>query len=292
MSQLIKLRRKINSIKTTRKITFAMRLISMSLYSKLEKINIPINYYEKIIKTLFEEISLIINKEQNPILFPKDVLNTNPLIILISSTKGFCGSFNAELFRFFRRNFFLEEHQKPFFITIGHKAKQFLEQEKLGRSLYNFDTLKTTNYLFITNEITKIIMGNENNFSSITAYSNFFKNFFIQNPKKTILTPFELDKKNLHKEQQKRILDDNLIWEGNKNEIVNFIALKYLRTKILNLLFQSLYSEQASRFLAMENATSNADKFLEKLTLEYNKSRQSLITKELLELSASFSAFN
>jgi F-type H+-transporting ATPase subunit gamma len=68
---------------------------------------------------------------------------------------------------------------------------------------------------------------------------------------------------------------------------MNYLVDSYIKSSITNLLFQSLLAEQASRFLAMDNATNNAENLLEKLNLQYNKSRQAIITKELSELSSS-----
>lgn len=68
--------------------------------------------------------------------------------------------------------------------------------------------------------------------------------------------------------------------------MLDYLSILYVRSVILNLLFQSLLAEQAARFLAMDNSTRNADKFLDKLVLQYNKQRQALITREVSELSA------
>jgi len=232
----------------------------MSLYSKLEKKNDPINYYKNTLQTFFCKIVELFPEWGNPVMLPKDILDSTPLIILITSTKGFCGGFNADLTKFFKRTFFKEEHQVPNFITVGQKATNFIKEENLGKTFYSFNTLNSNNYLNITNELIDIIINKDNNFSSISVYSNFFRNFFIQKPNKTIITPLDLSQTST---DEAKILDrDDFIWENNPKE--------------------------AARFLAMDNATNNAEKILEQITRKYNKLRQASITKELLELSASF----
>lgn len=290
MSQLIKLRRKIKSITTTQKITYAMRLIAMSLYSKLGGKNDPINYYKNTLENFFYKIVKLFPEWENPILIPKDILDTTPLIIFITSSKGFCGGFNIDLIQFFKRTFLGEEHQTPTFITIGRKAANFIKEEKIGEILYNFNTLNSNNFLNITDDLVNIIVNKNHYFSSVSTYSNFFKNFFIQKPQKIAVTPLNLTKVLTDKTQ---IVDsDSFIWEGKPEEIIDSIATRYIRSSLLYILFQSLLAEQSARFVSMDNATSNAGKLLEQITSQYNKLRQASITRELLELSASFASFS
>ncbi len=281
MSQLIQLRQKIKSIKTTQRITYAMRLISMSLYSRLEKNNAALTHYKQEITEIFQKISRFSEKWNNNILFPKDILDSNPLFIIVTSSKGLCGGFNINLIKYFKQTFFLEEHKQPTFITIGYKSHSLAKQEGLFPILKSFDNFSSNNFTSITDEIINLINDPNNNFSSITFYSNFFKSFFIQKPIKHQLTPIE-------KNNQDEDDISEPFFEQDTNEILNFLALRYLRSSILYILFQSILAEQTARFLAMDTATTNANKFIETLTLKYNKARQTFITKELAELSASF----
>lgn len=296
MSQLIRLRNQIKSIQTTKKITYAMRLISMSLYSKLEKLNSNLNYYQDNLNKIYSTISSNLTSWHHPLLHPQDILDSKPLIIFVTSSKGLCGSFNSNLFKYFKRYFFMQEHQTPTFITVGSKALKFLEEQNLGNILYSYNEFNSNNFLMIANNITKIINEQTREFSSITFYSNIFKSFFLQKPQKTIVTPIdknayfkEIEEKfNLNKDSN----EDNSSpktyeLEQEADEIMNYLVDSYIKSSITNLLFQSLLAEQASRFLAMDNATNNAENLLEKLNLQYNKSRQAIITKELSELSSS-----
>lgn len=282
MSQLIKLRSKIKSIRTTKKITYAMRLISRSFHAKLEKESTALNYYRSNVESTFKELAQHVHEWENPLLFPKDILNSSPLFIIVTSSKGLCGSFNTNLARYFHKHLFIETHQKPVFITVGNKAREFISEGREGPIIANFDTLTPNNYMYIMNDIFQFLIQSKKEFSSITFYSNFFKSFFIQQPSKTVLTPIKKDEFSHVSDEQEPFL------EQDRYVIMNFLAERYIRNSILNILFQSILSEQSSRFLAMDTATSNADKLIDKLTLKYNKARQALITKELSELTASF----
>ena len=288
MSQLIRLRRQIKSIETTKKITYAMRLISMSLYGKLEKQGKPLAHYRTMLFDLFNEVAYTNSGWDNPILFPKEKGDKRPLIIIIASTKGLCGSFNSNLFRHIKRELHLEDGQEPTFITIGSKARNFVGDENLGTSFKQWHNFNSSNFLTIADELTKVIVGAEKPFTSVRFYSNSFRSFFVQQPGITQLIPFNPEA--APSEVKKTPSDSALefIWEQSPHDVLDYLSLRYLRGSICHVLFQSLLAEQASRFVAMDNATSNADKFLERLTIKYNRARQALITKELSELTASY----
>lgn len=280
MSNLISLKNKIRSIRTTQKITHAIRLSSMSVYSKLDKQNNFLNDYSLNIKETFSELLSYSPDWKNKTFLPDDILDTNPLFIIISSSKGLCGSFNSNLFRYFERACFIEEHQIAKFITIGKKSEDLIKSKNLGEIILGVNDLTFSNFVSLANEISNLI-NFDYKFSSVSVYSNLFKSFFLQIPRKTTLIPIAISKNQGRQEK-------DFLWEQDRNHILNNLALKYLNSSVLNILFQSLISENAARFIAMDNSTTNAEKLLEKLTLQFNKSRQALITREVSELAANF----
>lgn len=296
MSHLIHLKRRIKSIKTTEKITHAMRLIAMSLYSKLDNENKPLQNYSENLEKLFCDLSLQCPEWKSPIFFPEDVLDPNPLYIVISATKGFCGGLNNNLFRYLEYKLHIEEHQKASFVTIGKKSTGFIDNKDYGEIIASFHDLNSNNFPDIAAQIAKIITDQKSPFSSVTIYSTTFKNFFAQKPTISSIIPLNIETPKIPNEEENveaaeaPVTEEEVaepIWEQNNLEIVNFVASRYLNTRLTNVLFQALISEYASRFVAMDNATSNAEKYLETLTLQFNKLRQALITREVSELSAS-----
>jgi F-type H+-transporting ATPase subunit gamma len=282
VSQLTPLKRKIKSIQTTQKITHAVRLISMSFYSKLEKQNVFLQDYKNSICDVFTQLVVSFPEWKNPVLFPEDILDSSPLFVIISSSKGLCGSFNSNLFRYFERAFFVEKHQKATFITIGQKATNFIKEKNAENILQSYEELTLSNFDSIAAKLVSLINDTQGNYSSVSFFSNYLKNFFVQRPQKSTLTPVSLGKV----KNNDNMFDGDLIWEQSPKEILDYLAFEYLRSSILNILFQSMISENAARFLAMDSSTTNAEKILEKLTLQFNKTRQALITKEVAELSA------
>jgi F-type H+-transporting ATPase subunit gamma len=282
VSQLTPLKRKIKSIQTTQKITHAVRLISMSFYSKLEKQNVFLQEYKNSISDIFTQLVASFPEWKNSILFPEDIMDSRPLFVIVSSSKGLCGSFNSNLFRYFERAFFVEKHQKATFITIGQKATNFIKEKNTGDILQSYEELTSSNFDSIAAKLVSLITDSAGNYSSVSFFSNYLKNFFVQRPQKTTLVPVGLEKVKNNND----VFDGDLIWEQTSEVVLDYLALEYLKSSTLNVLFQSMISENAARFLAMDSSTTNAEKILEKLTLQFNKTRQALITKEVAELSA------
>lgn len=301
MSQLTYIKQKIKSIEATRKITHAVRLVSMSLYAKLEEQNQGLSYFVKEIQHFFSELLIDAPTWNNPILFPSDILDSSPLFVVIATSKGFCGSLNSNLFKFFEQSMFIEEHQKPQFITIGKKATDFIKERSLGTIFCSYNELSMNNYVSLANDLLDKILDQNKMFSSVVFFSNILQSFFSQIPKKTKLIPLDLDRvahlgskakqekvpdNTLESSETLHLEDETQIWEQDKSELLNYVALLYIKSTVTNILFQALLAEQAGRFLAMDSSTNNADKFLERLVLQYNKQRQAFITREVSELSS------
>lgn len=294
MSHLAHLKRRISSIKTTEKLTHAMRLISMSLYSKLDKEREAVDYHQGVIKNLFQDLYKKCPHWTNPIFMPQEILDQKPLFIVISSSKGFCGGLNNMLFRYTEQKLFVEEHQEAKFITIGKKATKFVEESNMGQIIATYHDLNSNNFSDIAKTIIKNVIEANPNYSSVTVYSSFFKNFFIQQPRVTKLLPLfspeELKQEVPAEQAEPAELDDFSIldpeWEQEQLSIVSHAAKRALETSTTFVLYQALVSEYAARFVAMDNATTNAENYLETLTLQFNKLRQALITREVSELSS------
>ena len=217
--------------------------------------------------------------------------------------------------RYFEKEFALEKHQQPSFIGVGGRVDQLLQNKNLGKPIAVYPEISTTSIPEITQAITEHITTAPKSYSSVTAYCNALKSFFVQTPRKVSIVPFgeqeevspeqtSLDTSTpgrpVGKQQDnqttpsaeppagKAIFEEEPIFELPINQILDEVANRYLRSRLLDILLDSLQAEHAARFLAMDNSTNNAEKYLERLTLEYNKSRQALITREVAELSAGF----
>ena len=284
MSKLIQMRQRIKAIETIKKITHAMRLISMSAHSQLKHKQDPLTRYMQELGVLFTNVQSLAPQWTNPIINPQEAAD-HRLIILVGSQKGLCGSFNALLFQFFAQQIVELPEMKTTMIAVGKKAVDYAKEIGTYPLLTTHEKFTTRNLFSIAQKLITTITQAERPYTSVLVFSNTFKSFFIQKPQISAVVPFSPD------EQLKTDIKppvEGYIWEHTPQEILDTLVNQYLESRMQYLLFQSLLAEHAARFLSMDNSTRNANNLLESTQLEYNKLRQAKITKELTELTGSF----
>lgn len=285
MPQLIQMRQHIRTVETIKKITYAMRLISMSAHSQLSKQAPHIKNYQKELSEIFDIILSANSEVMESLPTTNDgspQLEKRSLIILIGSQKGFSGIFNSALFRFFEKKVNLDQKNIDY-IAVGKKAADYLKKKVQIKKSYENLSMQTIND--IAYDIFSIITQNEPEYSNVYCFSNFPKSFFIQVPEEYTLVPIMI--KNSKKESLSSQILEHYVWEQSISEIANILEKEYLHSNIQTILFNSLFAEQAARFQSMDNATKSAQDLLETLKRQYNKLRQAKITKEISEVSSS-----
>jgi len=284
MAQLIQMRQRIKAIETIKKVTHAMRLISMSMHSRLRGKTPLLKNYNNELTKIFKKLRFSNPGWTNHIMHPKSPKETNPLLIIIGSQKGLCGNFNTGLFKEFEKTFSSEKLKHTSIIAVGKKAVDYILQKQTKTLTKQFTELTTRNFTDISNQIVDEIIETKKPYSCVTIISNKLKTFFIQVPKVFDLIPLE---NNIEEDFSKELADD-YIWYQDSKDLLNSIAPQYIASNINTALLESLLAEQAARFLSMDVATRNAKTLLEETQLKYNKLRQHKITKELTELSTNF----
>jgi F-type H+-transporting ATPase subunit gamma len=264
MSQLIQMQRRIKAIATTKKITQAMRLISISLHTRLKKYEENLNKYNSIISEIpnLDFISQYLDNaaEKN-------------LYIIIGAQKGLCGTFNNQIAGFFNK---LSTNQNDDVILIG---KQIFNLIKAQNIIYKISNFSSQNLDTVLEELEKVI-SNQAPLKSIKIVYNKSKSFFYQLPQ--II--------DIENSPNKKIDDKIWWWPEDKQELAEKYSKIYFKLLLRKSLLESLVAEQAARFRSMDNATTNAKKLLEEMKIKFNKTRQAKITKEITELSSNFQA--
>ena len=287
MAHLSQIKNRIFTIQKTQKITKSMRLIAMSFYSKLERQRSMLNAYRQASQTLTELIHQ--GKATIPQHYTQPYTGTksHPLIIVCSSAKGLCGGLNNNLIRFFERSLMSTKGAQNSFIAIGQKSCSYLQEGRHGTIInhipeYHFNTLDT-----IVNTILNHILEDPQRYSSVVIFYTHLKNFFLQIPQKQDILPI-IEQPTAEKTNKKVVNYNNYLWEQDPAVLGDALIRQHLYSEIINALFHNLISENAARFIAMDQSTNNATKYLEALNLTYNKSRQNIITREISELSSNF----
>jgi len=285
MAQLIQMRQRIKAIETIKKITHAMRLISMSMHSRLRAKAPVFETYQNEVTTMFQKVRLAAPQWTNATMFPTEDPDANPLVIIVASQKGLCGNFNTALFRQFQELYPEEKLKSINFVAVGKYAVDFINKLPTDRVVKTFDPFSTARLSLISGRIVNLIANAEQPYSSVVVVANGLKSFFVQKPTQTMVLPLSME---LDESVAQELPKEPYTWEQPPHDILDDLALQYLTSKVHHLLFQSLLAEQAARFISMDNSTRNAKTLLEETQLLYNKLRQAQITRELTELSASF----
>jgi F-type H+-transporting ATPase subunit gamma len=283
MSELVAMRQRIKAIETIKKITHAMRLISMSTHSRLRSRKGHLRDYKEALVNTIASIKRVYPQWNHPVFTPtiKNEKQKN-LIVIIGSQKGLCGNFNHNLFAFVKKNL----PETPYsIILVGKKAVETKELESNSIAL-EFSDFTQNKLLSIAQRIADYIWHAQIPFSSVILFYNFPRTFFMQVPKKIQLLPFEEDQFQKNFSNLKH--PEAFRWEQSPETILDFLAHKLIQSFTQDILFDALIAEQAARFVAMDNSTRNASNLLDTTRLAYNKTRQAKITRELTDLVASF----
>lgn len=283
MAELTQLKHRIKAIETIKKITHAMRLISISTHARLKNKESVLTHYVQTLTLLFHTIKKEFPTWSNPHLTPAQGVESRPLIIIIGSEKGLCGSFNTMLFQFLRATLRTYPHA-PDVIVVGKKTLDYIDTTHIKSIIKTYSPLTMHSLAHTAETITRDLLEAPVPYTNVTVVSNKFRSFFVQQPHITRLIPFDPTPA---REQQPLNISE-YTWEQSPIELLDVIAQQCLQATIHMLLFHSLIAEQAARFLSMDSSTRSAEGLLELNKLQYNKLRQAKITKELTELTGGF----
>ena len=284
MASLDDLKKRIASVKSTQKITKAMKMVAAA---KLKRAQDSAEkgrpYSEKmnnIILNLSEGIS---DKENAPKLLSGTGKDQIHLCVVMTSDRGLCGGFNSNIIKKAKNHFskLSSEGKELKIITVGSKGNDQLKRVFGDKIIENisFKNSKNANF-FDAEKVSKIIIEKfqKEEFDVCTIFFNQFKNVITQIPQAQQIIPLKTET------DDKEKLEDNYEFEPDEDEILTNLLPKNISTQIFKAMLENSASEQGARMSAMDNATRNAGEMVDKLTIEYNRSRQAAITKELIEI--------
>ena len=285
MASLDDLKKRIKSVKSTQKITKAMKMVAAAKLRKAQESAEKGRPYSQKMQNIILNLTKSISDPQNA---PKLLTGTGQdkihLCVVLTADRGLCGGFNSNICKLAKTNFkkILSEGKELKIITVGIKGLDQIRREygKYVIKKFSFKDKKQITFNeaeIIGNEIIKLF--NENQFDKCILFYNNFKNVITQIPQAQQIIPAE----------QKTVKEtgDNLLsyeFEPEEDEILEDLLPKNISTQVFKAFLENAASEQGSRMTAMDNATRNAGDLVDKLTINYNRSRQASITKELIEI--------
>jgi len=284
MASLDDLRKRIVSVKSTQKITKAMKMVAAAKLRKAQESAERGRPYSEKMQNIILNLTESINDPSNA---PKLLVGTGKeqihLCVVMTSDRGLCGGFNSNICRL-AKNYFLKvlkEEKNLKIITIGSKGHDQLKRE-YSKYIINKLSYKDKKKISFNeaDEVGKIILDlfKKNEFDKCILFYNNFKNIITQIPQAQQIIPAEKKESSIKKD------DFFYEFEPDKDEILEDLLPKNISTQVFKAFLENSASEQGSRMTAMDNATRNAGDLVKSLTIVYNRSRQAAITKELIEI--------
>ncbi len=284
MPSLDDLRKRISSVKSTQKITKAMKMVAAAKLRRAQEMAEKGRPYSEKMEAIIQNLS---NAISDPSSGPKLLVGTGEdkthLCVVMTADRGLCGGFNTNICKL-AKNYFnetIKTSKNLKIITVGTKGLDQLKRDygKYIIKKINFKDKKKLSFEdaeIIGKEIVELF--NKKEFDKCVIFFNKFKNVISQIPQKQQVIPAKKH------ETSKNDEGSSYEFEPEEDEILDDLLPKNISTQIYKAFLENSASEQGSRMTAMDNATRNAGDLVDRLTINYNRSRQAAITKELIEI--------
>ena len=284
MPSLDDLKKRIKSVKSTQKITKAMKMVAAAKLRKAQENAERGRPYSQKMQNIILNLTKSINDPSNaPKLLVGTGVDKTYLCVVLTADRGLCGGFNSNICKLAKAKFkkILSEEKNLKIITVGSKGLDQIKREygKYIIKKFSFKDKKQISFNeadIIGKEIINLFYQKE--FDKCLLFYNNFKNVITQIPQSQQIIPAEII-------SESKSENNNLYeFEPDEDEILEDLLPKNISTQIFKAFLENAASEQGSRMTAMDNATRNAGDLVDKLTINYNRSRQASITKELIEI--------
>ena len=294
MANLKEIRTRISSVKTTRQVTSAMKMVSAAKLKKAQDAIMQIRPYADKLHEILSSLSASLENAEDSVF----TQNRNPekvLLILISSNRGLCGAFNSSIAKMaidVANSNYPKQHKlgNLDFMLIGKQGEKYLKSNKLSaigneNQLYDELTFETT--ATVAENIMEDFVNKK--YDRVELIYNQFKNAAVQICSHEQFLPIKIEEKEI---TAKSLVNHNFIYEPSKETIIQELIPKSLKIQFFKAILDSNAAEHGARMTAMHKATDNASDMIKELTLTFNKARQAAITNEILEVTNGAEALN
>ncbi|QWR76495.1 ATP synthase F1 subunit gamma [Candidatus Magnetomonas plexicatena] len=285
MGNLREIRNRIESVKNTGKITRAMQMISAAKLRKAQSAMLATRPYSDELDRLITEVIPNVQKESYPLLNPREKKSVE--VMVLTSDRGLCGAFNTNVLKETLKLTKELSYQQlsVSVLAMGKKARDGLRRCDIKPRLSWVDFCKKVTFddaKAVADEIIERYLNGE--IDEFVLVYNEFKSMMVQSVKCLKMLPIEaVDTASDYDNSAAQVISKYL-YEPSEEEFLKNLLPKYVENLLFKAILESRVSEEASRMMAMENATKNTKELLTSLTLQYNKARQASITSELMDI--------
>ena len=292
MSNQKLIKNRIRSVKNTKKITKAMELVAASKMKRAVNATLSSRLYANYSWELLTSLSSKLDEITHPF-FTENIKEGKSLLVLITSNRGLCGSYNSQAIK--KALSILKTIENAEIISVGKKGDNAMR--RVGQNIIaSFVEIPDNATLSDIRPLSEIITRKykEGVYKNVKVIYTDFISALTQKANTRQLLPISKTEvkemiESLAEQKDKESLKDSsvpYIFEGDTNKLVEILAEKLVRMQIYQMVLESSASEQSSRMVAMKNASEAAGEMIDDLTLVFNKARQAGITQEISEISA------
>ena len=289
MPSLKAIRKRVATVKSTQQITKAMKMVAAAKLRRAQAAALAARPYgEKLEGMVHHLLGRLSAESQHPLMELSDAKQRRMLIIFVTSDRGLCGGYNANLWRDLR-NFLEEREEETSYLVVGKKGSEALRHNGLGAhepipmpavadaASVARDISQQVQRLFLDGEI-----------EDVRIVYSAFKSTMTQTPAVEELLPL----RPTEEDEPHTGEGHDYVFEPNPEEIIATLLPRLVEVRVLHALLEAGASELAARMTAMDSATRNASEVIDRLTLEMNRARQAQITTELMEIIGGAEALN
>jgi F-type H+-transporting ATPase subunit gamma len=287
MATLREIRRRISGVKSTQKITKAMKMVAAAKLRRAQDGVMAARPYARKLKELLNHLAGRVDVSAHPLFIPRPV--SSVALIIVSADRGLCGAFNANIIRaaasHVRANYAeTTDADRLHLIMVGRKGFDFFSKNGYRIAAKYLGIFSTLNFAAAESIAETVMKGFlEGTYDRVELVYNEFKSIIQQRVVIEQFLPIP-PAAAADASQQPGGIRVDYIYEPSGDAIISALAPRHLHFQIWRALLESNAAEQGARMTAMDSATTNASDLIRDLQLSYNKARQASITKELLEI--------
>ncbi len=286
MGNLKEIRVRIASVRSTRQITSAMKMVSAAKLRRAQDKILKLRPYANKLHEILVNLSQSLAEKQTENIYGRISVPEKILLVVITSNKGLCGAFNSNVIREARRLIYEkypDQHRNGnvTILPVGKKGYDFFRKQNIKMLPDNSDLLNDlsfNNAVIVAEGIMKSFVAGE--YDRVELIYNQFKNAAVQNLTDEVFLPVET----CHPDESEAAMPADYIYEPTREDIIEELIPKSLKIQFYKAVLDSFVAEHGARMTAMHKATDNATELIRDLTLEYNKARQASITNQILEV--------
>ncbi|MGE0764616.1 MAG: ATP synthase F1 subunit gamma [Bdellovibrionales bacterium] len=288
MPNLKDLRLRIGSVRNTQQITRAMKMVSAAKLRRAQQNIVNLRPYAKKLLEVIADIS-VSKRVNHPLLNPV-AIQKKVLMVVLTSDRGLCAGFNANINRFAFR--FLQDNRSKYekmdIMFIGRKGADFFKARKVEAKEAITNLAKDVSYHYASQMSARLLESfTDGGYDAIYMIYNEFKSAIAQNVVCEQLLPIDMSKTSFTSGAAgKSSFSQDLVFEPAPELMIDELLQRHFAVQIYRCMCESVAAEHGARMTAMENATKNASDMIRNLTLTYNKLRQASITTELIEITS------